>query len=90
MGWRDAGCRGLSAPPGRGRDQAKDLLGEHYAGILHHDRWKPYEVIEKALHQLCHSHIQRDIQAMLDCQGETGTQGCILKLASDRAFHLWH
>jgi len=21
--------------------------------------------------------------------GETGTQGCMLKLASDQAFHLW-
>jgi transposase len=75
---------------GRGRDQAKDLLGEDYEGILHRDRWKPYEVIGKALHQLCHSHIRRDIQAMLESQGETGTQGCMLKLASDRTFHLWH
>jgi transposase len=76
--------------PGRGRDQAKDLLGENYGGVLHRDRWKPYEVIGTALHQLCHSHIRRDIQAMLESQGETGTQGCMLKLASDRAFHLWH
>lgn len=75
---------------GRGRDQAKDLLGENYGGILHRDRWKPYEVIGKALHQLCHSHIRRDIQGILESKGETGTQGCMLKLASDRAFHLWH
>ena len=27
---------------------------------------------------------------MLESMGETGTQGCMLKLASDRAFHLWH
>jgi len=59
-------------------------------GIFHRDRWKPYEVIGKALHQLCHSHIRRDIQAILESQGETGTQGCMLKLASDRTFHLWH
>ena len=25
-----------------------------------------------------------------DLLGETGTQGCMLKLASDQAFHLWH
>jgi transposase len=27
---------------------------------------------------------------MLESMGETGTQGCMLKLASDRVFHLWH
>ena len=27
---------------------------------------------------------------MLESGGETGTQGAMLKLASDRAFHLWH
>lgn len=54
------------------------------------DRWKPYEVIKNATHQLCHSHIRRDFQSMLESMGETGTQGCMLKLASDRAFHWWH
>jgi len=65
-------------------------LGEAYDGIIHCDRRKPCEVIGKALHQFCHSHIWRDIQAMLESWSETGTQGCVLKLASDRAFHLWH
>ncbi len=76
--------------PGRGVDQAKELLGESFPGIIHRDRWKPYEHIEEAVHQLCHSHIRRDFQSMLESSGETGTQGCMLKLASDRAFHLWH
>jgi transposase len=76
--------------PGRGREQAKDLLGDDYSGLIHRDRWKPYEVFKLAVHQLCHSHIRRDFQSMLESMGETGTQGCMLKLASDRAFHLWH
>lgn len=76
--------------PGRGLEQAKDLLGERYSGLLHRDRWRPYEKLTDAIHQLCHSHIRRDFQGMLESQGETGTQGCMLKLASDRAFHLWH
>jgi len=76
--------------PGRGREQAKDLLGEAFSGTLHRDRWKPYEQFKQASHQLCHSHIRRDFQAMLESGGETGTQGAMLKLASDRAFHLWH
>jgi len=76
--------------PGRGQEQAEDLLGKDFSGIIHRDRWKPYEKLKKATHQLCHSHIRRDFQSMLESMGETGTQGCMLKLASDRAFHLWH
>jgi len=76
--------------PGRGKAQARDLLGEDFPGILHRDRWKPYEQFKKAFHQLCHGHIRRDFQSMLESGGETGTQGAMLKLASDRAFHPWH
>jgi transposase len=63
--------------PGRGREPAKDLLGDGFSGLIHRDGWKPYEVFKTAVHQVCHSHIRRDFQSML-------------KLASDRAFHLWH
>lgn len=76
--------------PGRGGDQARDLLGEGFSGKLHHDRWKPYEQLKKAIHQICWSHLRRDIQAMLETLGETGVQGAMLKLASDAAFHHWH
>ena len=76
--------------PGRGGAQAKDLLGEGFSGILHRDRWKPYEHLPSARSQLCHAHLRRHFQAMLEDAGETATQGAMLKLASDRAFHLWH
>jgi transposase len=76
--------------PGRGGEQAKDLLGEAFSGILHRDRWKPYEQLPHARSQLCHAHLRRHFQAMLESGGETGTQGAMLKLASDRAFHHWH
>jgi len=72
------------------REQAVELLGKDFSGVLHRDRWKPYEQFELATHQLCHSHLRRDFQGMLESQGETGTQGAMLKLASDKAFHLWH
>ncbi len=76
--------------PGRGGTQAKDLLGKDFSGILHRDRWKPYEHLPSARSQLCHAHLRRHFQAMLESDGETATQGAMLKLASDRAFHLWH
>lgn len=76
--------------PGRGGAQAKELLGEDFSGILHRDRWKPYEHLPRARSQLCHAHLRRHFQAMLEGDGETATQGAMLKLASDRAFHHWH
>lgn len=76
--------------PGRGGDQAKDLLGEDFSGVLHRDRWKPYEQLLGARSQICHAHLRRHYQAMLESSGETATQGAMLKLASDRAFHWWH
>ncbi len=76
--------------PGRSGVQVKDLLGADFSGKLHHDRWKPYEHLEKAIHQICWSHLRRDFQAMLETLGETGVQGAMLKLASDAAFHHWH
>ena len=92
--WLWAAASGLTEVfrllPGRGGAQAKDLLGEAFSGILHRDRWKPYEHLPSARSQLCHAHLRRHFQAMLEGDGETATQGAMLKLASDRAFHLWH
>jgi transposase len=76
--------------PGRGGDQARDLLGEGFSGVLHRDRWKPYEQLLGARSQICHAHLRRHFQAMLESSGETATQGAMLKLASDRTFHWWH
>jgi transposase len=76
--------------PGRGGKQAADLLGKDFPGTLHRDRWRSYEQLDQADHQLCHSHIRRDFQSMLETLGETGVQGAMLKLASDQAFHHWH
>ena len=76
--------------PGRGKAAAMDLLGEGFAGILHRDRWRPYEALVAATHQLCWAHVRRDLQAMLEAGGETGVQGAMLLLASDRAFAWWH
>ena len=65
------------------------LLGEGFAGVLHRDRWRPYAALVAATHQLCWAHLRRDFQAMLEAGGETGVQGAMLLLASDRAFAWW-
>ncbi len=35
------GAEAFRLLPGRGQEQAKELLGEGYAGIIQRDRWKP-------------------------------------------------
>jgi hypothetical protein len=52
-----------------------DLLGEHFASVIHRDRWKPYEVFKRAIQQLCHSHIRRDFQSMLTVAGTARKRG---------------
>ena len=75
--------------PGRGYAQAEALLGREFSGVIHRDRWKPYERLQQAEHQLCWSHIRRNLQGLIEVPGETAVQAAMIKLASDRAFGLW-
>jgi len=75
--------------PGRGFAQAAELLGASYSGTIVRDRWQSYEQFAQAKHQLCWSHLRRNLQGLLEILGETGVQAAMLKLASDKAFALW-
>lgn len=75
--------------PGRGHAQAETLLGRDFSGVIERDRWKPYERFRHACHQLCWSHIRRNLQGLIEMPGETAVQAAMMKLASDRAFRLW-
>lgn len=44
---------------GRGFAEAAALLGEDYAGFLHHDGWRPYYGFPHAFHQTCLAHLLR-------------------------------
>jgi transposase len=76
--------------PGRGKEQAKDLLGEGYGGIIHRDRWRPYESMTKARSQLCWAHIRRHFQAMSEAPEATAIYGRGLMEMSNEMFHHWH
>jgi transposase len=75
--------------PGRGHAQAESLLGSGFSGVIHRDRWKPYERFGQAHYQLCWAHIRRNLQGLIEVPGETAVQAAMMKLASDRAFALW-
>jgi transposase len=44
---------------GRGYDQAKQVLGEDFAGVLERDGWAAYRKFVKATHQTCLAHLLR-------------------------------
>jgi transposase len=73
----------------RGRAALSKLLPDDFAGIVHCDRWRPYERFGDA-RQLCHSHLRRDFQAAIDRGGVAKPIGARLLLLSDRLFHVWH
>lgn len=101
-GWRQRGERrwlwAATAPhaelfivaSNRGRDALHDLLPEDFHGVVHSDRWRPYERFEATARQLCHAHLRRDAQALIDRGGEAQPIGQALLAESDRMFHIWH
>jgi transposase len=45
--------------PGRGFDEAAQILGEDFAGMLVRDGWGPYRGFQHAVHQTCSGHLLR-------------------------------
>jgi len=74
----------------RGRDALAKLLAEEFHGVVHCDRWRPYERFANEWRQLCHSHLRRDFQALIDRGGSAKPIGERLLRNSDQLFHLWH
>ena len=51
--------------PGRGYDQAAEVLGEDFSGVLERDGWAPYRRFEHAAHQSCAAHLLRRASEMI-------------------------
>lgn len=52
--------------PGRGFEEAAELIGKDYAGLLVRDGWGPYRGFKKAVHQTCAAHLLRRCHEMLE------------------------
>jgi transposase len=71
----------------RGRQQLALWFPDGFAGIVNCDRWRPYERF--ARRQLCWSHLERDLQAIIDAAG-TGLAAATRALAgADAMFAVW-
>jgi transposase len=57
---------------GRGFAHAAALLGENFAGTLHHDGLRLYYGFLRALHQSCIAHLLRRSKAMIEAAGPRG------------------
>jgi transposase len=57
----------------RGREgiDAHGVLN-HYAGVIVHDAWRPYDCYRDAVHALSNSHLLRELQQVIDVCDETG------------------
>lgn len=71
----------------RGSQQLAVWFPNGFAGVVNCDRWRPYERF--ARRQLCWSHLERDLQAIIDA-GMKGVAGATKALAgADAMFATW-
>src|SRR5262249_53257816 len=74
----------------RGGAVAQDLLGEQPRPIVVSDRFPGYEWIELKSRQICWAHLRRDMQAMVDRDGDGAEVGRRLLWQSNKLFESWH
>ena len=71
----------------RGHQQLAAWFPNGFAGIVNCDRWRPYERFTRR--QLCWSHLERDLQAIIDA-ASTGVVAATKALAgADAMFAAW-
>jgi transposase len=69
---------------------AKQILGEHFAGILNSDRWSAYNWLDNRQRQLCWAHLQRDFQAFVERSGSSQPIGEALLTQAKLMFEGWY
>jgi transposase len=69
---------------------ARDLLGEQPKPIVISDRFPGYEWIRLGSRQICWAHLRRDMQAMIDRDGDGAEVGRRLLWQSNKLFESWH
>jgi transposase len=101
-GWRESGRKawlwvvvasvGIVYRIARSRSGAvaADLLGEQPKPIVISDRFPAYEWIGLGSRQICWAHLRRDMQAMIDRDGDGAEIGRRLLWQSDKLFEAWH
>jgi transposase len=74
----------------RGGVVVEALLGADFAGVVGSDRWSAYSRFPAERRALCHAHLKRDFQALVDRGGEAEPIGRWGLAEIARLFALWH
>jgi transposase len=74
----------------RGGQVARELLGEHFSGILVTDRYSAYHWYPVRWRQLCWAHLLRDFEAMRARGGCSEEIGDALLAQAHQMFAWWH
>ena len=73
----------------RGQEVAKEKLGS-FNGVLGTDRYAGYGWYPIKLRQVCHAHLKRDFQKMVDRGGDSAKIGTQALAEQRRMFDAWH
>src|SRR3954449_5122749 len=74
----------------RGGAVVDALLGADFAGVVGSDRWSAHSQFPAERRALCHAHLKRDFQALVDRGGEAEPIGRWGLAEIERLFALWH
>ena len=74
----------------RGGAVVEALLGANFAGVVGSDRWSAYSRFPAERRALCHAHLRRDFQALVDRGGEAESIGRWGLAEIERLVALWH
>jgi transposase len=74
----------------RGGAVVEALLGSAFPGVVGSDRWSAYSRFPAARRALCHAHLKRAFQGLVDRGGEPEPIGRWGLAEIERLFALWH
>jgi len=74
----------------RGGAAIEALLGPAFAGVVGSDRWSAYSRFPAERRALCHAHLKRAFQGLVDRGGEAEPVGRWGLAEIERLFGLWH
>lgn len=74
----------------RGKEVAKQMLGERFSGTLVSDRWCAYNWVDVLKRQVCWSHLIREFEGFLDRGGDAKRIGELLLAEMFVMFEWWH